>query len=170
MPTWRQRMFAALSESAGALSDRAALLLAWALRCWRRQILRAREEHLAHAFTRVEPDQRQGGKFALEPRAAGADFADQRALPGQMAGRFAQDAADNAKSVASPFMGEARFGGEFGREGVDRRRLDIGRVGQDDIVAPGAYRCEQIALAQRNALAEAMIVDIAPCDRQGVGR
>ena len=63
-------------------------------------------------------------------------------------------------------MRKLRLGRIFGRKGGERIGVDIGRIGEDDVVAPAPERREQIAVMERHSVGEAMLVDVAARHRQ----
>ena len=91
----------------------------------------------------------RSGNRARE-RLAAADLADERALRRQMRRRLRDDAAHDVEPVHAAGMGHPRLGREFGRKFRERRRVDIRRVGQDQIVAaaPDAARTDRPAEAR----------------------
>ena len=65
---------------------------------------------------------------------------------------------------------ESRLGAVFLRQHRHLLRIDIWRVGDDQIVASPSHRREQIALQQADAIAEAVVGDIGRGKLQRVGR
>ena len=61
-----------------------------------------------------------------------------------MLARLVQDAADDVETVRAAGMGDLGFGRILGREGGQRRRADVGRIGQDQIVTAAGKGGEQI--------------------------
>ena len=64
---------------------------------------------------------------------------------------------------------QRRLGAVLGGQRGHARVIDVRRVAQDKVVA-SRQLLEQVRRDQRDALAEAMAIDVEPCDRQRVGR
>ncbi len=67
-------------------------------------------------------------------------------------------------------MGDGGLGGELRGEGRQRLGIDVGRVGQDQVVAAPGVGGEEIGLGERNARLEPIVGDIAPGHLEGVRR
>ena len=77
---------------------------------------------------------------------------------------------NDVEPVRAARMGHARLGGVFGRKFRQRLGVDIGRIGQNEIVARDFKRREQIAFDQPHAIGKPVLFDIAPGDGERVGR
>src|SRR5262245_6335137 len=118
-------------------------------------------EHFALGILGIEPEQRQLRKGGLEIVAAAADFAEQSALRRKVRLGLGQDAPDDVEPVGATVEGERRFNPAFGRQAGHALGIDIGRVGDDEIVALVAKRREEIATVQRDAIVKGVIRNIA---------
>ena len=58
----------------------------------------------------------------------------------------------------------------LGRKLLHRVRVDVGRIGQDQVVARIAERREQIAFEQRDPLLEIVLGDVDLCDLERLRR
>src|ERR1700751_517671 len=106
------------------------------------RIAGGKPEHLAVRLFGVEPEQRELRKLLFEASSATADLAQQAAFVGEMSSRLAQDAADDGKTVRAAVEGELRFAAAFRRQGRHPLGVDIGRIGDDQVVALAAERDE----------------------------
>ena len=70
--------------------------------------------------------------------------------------------------VGAAVMGDPRLGRIFGREGRQRLGADVGRIGEDEIVALAGVGGEQIGAQQRDALLQAVVAHIALGDGKRV--
>src|SRR6478609_8584856 len=102
-------------------------------------------EHLALRILRVEPEQRQSRKGGFQRLPAAADFAQQSALRRQVRLCFAKDAPDDVEPVGTAIEGELWFGAAFARQIGHALRIDIGWIGEDEVVALAGQRREQVA-------------------------
>src|SRR6266550_8184120 len=125
------------------------------------QIAGADPEHFGLGILGLEPKQRQLRKRGLEHFAATADFAQQPALRRQMLAGLLQDAADDIEPVGAAIERELRLGAAFARQALHALRVDIGRVGNDQVVTDLAEGFEQIAPTQCHALLKTVVGDIA---------
>ena len=82
--------------------------------------------------------------------------------------RLVKDAPDDVDPVGAAVEGELRFGTAFARQAAMPSRIDIGRIGDDEVVALAAERLEQIAAVQRDAILQPVFADIARGDRERV--
>ena len=105
------------------------------------------------------PDRR-----ARSAAAAAPDFAKQAPTLVEVPACFIQNPPDHRKSVASSVKSQLRLVPAFGRKRGHAFVVDIRRIGDDEIVARGLDRREQIAAQQPNALLQAMVRDISPGD------
>ena len=111
-----------------------------------------------------------GRELGLQPRAAAPDLADERALAASDArGASARMRRTMSRPSAPAFVREPRLGGVFGRKRRERFGVDIGRIGEDQVVALGAERGEKIALDERDPVGKVVLLDIAPRDLERVG-
>ena len=74
------------------------------------------------------------------------------------------------EAVRAARMRKPRLGHVFGRKFGQGFGVDIGRIGENQIVAPVAERGEEIALDEGHAIGNLVLLDVAPCDLQRVGR
>ncbi len=84
-------------------------------------------------------------------------------LPG-----LVEDAPDNIEPVGAAVEGKLRLGAAFARQGGHAVGVDIGRIGDDEIVASVAERLEQVAAVKREAILKAVIADVASGDLERV--
>ncbi|EXI68806.1 MAG: hypothetical protein AW07_04304 [Candidatus Accumulibacter sp. SK-11] len=84
--------------------------------------------------------------------------------------RTAEDGACQVEPVVAAGKCQRRFVPVFGRQAGHRRRPDVGRIGDDQVVAAAAEAGEEVALKQADAVAELVVGDVAPGDGEGVGR
>ena len=84
--------------------------------------------------------------------------------------RLGEDAAHEVETVVARSQRQARFVSVFGRQLRHAARIDIGRVGDDQVVALLAERLEEIAAMERDAVAQPVRRHIAPRQRQRAGR
>src|ERR1700730_5573161 len=129
------------------------------------QILARDPEHLALVLLGVEPEEGQTRERRFERLAAAADLAEERAVRREVPGGLGHDAAHQIETVVARGQGQARLMTVLWRQTRHGARIDIGRVAEDEVVAPGAERLEEIAAMERDAIAQAMRLHIAP--RQG---
>ena len=81
---------------------------------------------------------------------------------------FFQDAADHIKSVGAAIEREFRLGAAFARQLRHAFGIDIGRIGNNQVVTRLGDRPEQIAAMQSYALAKTVIGNIARGDIERV--
>jgi len=81
-----------------------------------------------------------------------------------------QDAADDVEAIAASGERTARLAAIFLRQAPHRGRGDVGRVGDDEIVASSAQRAEQIGPEQPDTVAQPVAADVEARDRQRRGR
>ena len=74
---------------------------------------------------------------------------------------FIQNPPDNRKSVASAVESHLRLVSAFRRQRSHAFVIDVGRIGDDQIVTLAVDRREQIAAQQPNALLQTMVRDIS---------
>src|ERR1700722_10036464 len=79
-----------------------------------------------------------------------------------------QDAPDDIKPVSATIKSEFRFGAALKRQTCHTFRIDIRRVGDDEIIAPGSNRRVQVAAIPRYAIFETEIPDIARRNRKRI--
>ena len=79
-----------------------------------------------------------------------------------------ENAPCDVETVLAGGQRHARLGEIFRRQRGHGLGVDIGRVGEDEIVAAPGERREKIALEQRQALTEAALVDVAARDLERV--
>ena len=118
----------------------------------------------------VEPEEFEVRELGFEDLAPGADLAENAAAGVQMVGRRGEDAADDVEPVEA---GAERHGGLvpiFLRQFLHGDLVDIGRVGEDQVVALAFERREQIALIELDPAGEPLLVDIDARDLERVGR
>ena len=84
--------------------------------------------------------------------------------------RFGEDAAHQVEPVVARGQRHARLVAVFRRQLRHRLGIDIGRVAQDQVIAPAVQRREEIAAMERDAIAEPMARHVAPRQRQRAGR
>ena len=132
----------------------------------------ARAKNTSPSLSRgVEPDDVQVRIFRLESlRGPGRSRTRARRPASRWARASRTMRAHDVEPVLAADMRELRLGRIFRRKARRRGRLDIGRIGEDEVVARIRQPREQIALDKADALAEAVLLDIAPRHRQRVGR
>ena len=133
------------------------------------EILAGQPEYFAFAFLSVRPEERQFRKFSFKNFAARSKLAQDSAALVQSRRRFRDDAPDDIKSIGAASMGDNRLSAKFRRKICDCVRIDIGRVGQDQIEFLLAERCEKIALMKRDAMPKPVFRDIAAGDLKRFG-
>ena len=75
-----------------------------------------------------------------------------------------EDAPDDVEPVGAAVKREFRLGAAFARQAGHAFGVDIGRIGNDEVVAGIAQRLEQIAAVQREPVRQAVIADIVRGD------
>src|SRR5580704_10860136 len=75
-----------------------------------------------------------------------------------------QNAADDGKSVGAAVESELRLGAAFARQSGHAFRIDIGRVGNNQVVALGADRPKQVAAVQHHPVLKAEVGNVAGGD------
>src|SRR4051794_18507483 len=112
----------------------------------------------------IEPQQRQSGKCGFERRATSADLAQQPTARCQMLAGLVQYAPDNVEPVGAACERQLRLSPAFARQVRHALLIDIGRVGNDQIVARLTDRLEQVATMQGYAVFKAIISNVAGGD------
>jgi hypothetical protein len=143
----------------------------WCFSCctWRGldpQRLRREPEDLARALLRVEPQEGQVREVAFQDLAILANLADHAAADLQMVGRRQNEAAHEIEAVAPARQRHGGFCGEFGGQFAHDLLAHIGRIGDDEIIAPPLEGREEIAMEEADALALAA-APRAPCSLRG---
>jgi hypothetical protein len=87
-----------------------------------------------------------------------------------MGGGVAQDPAHHGKAIAAPGEADAWLMPVLARQAPQGGAGDIGRIGDDEIVAPSRKRGEEVGLHQADAAAQPMAPDIDAGYRQRRGR
>ncbi len=100
----------------------------------------------------------------LELRTAAADLAQQAAPRRQVRFCPVEDAPDDVEPVGATVEGKLRLGAAFAGQIGHAFRVDIGRIGNDQVVALAVQRLEQIAAVQREPVLQPIIADIARGD------
>src|SRR2546425_1784498 len=132
------------------------------------QVRRGDPEHFALGILGVEPEQRQLRARRDQRGLATADLAQQPALRVQMRLGLGEDTPDDIDAVGAAVEGKFGLGAAFARQGGHAFGIDIGRVGDDEVVALAGKRGEQIAAMQRDAILQPVIADIACGDRERI--
>ena len=117
-------------------------------------------EDFALALGCVEPQEWQIGKIAFKNLAILADLADDAAFGIEMVRCGQQNAAHQIKPIATTIQRHRRLSRKFGRQFAHHFIADIGRIGDDEIIAALLQRLEQITLMQADALRHAMHLKI----------
>jgi hypothetical protein len=97
-------------------------------------------------------------------------IAEERAVLREMPRRLSQDAAHQIEPVVARGQRQARLVTVLGWQARHAARIDIGRVAEDEIVAPAGEGLEEIAAMERDAVVQAMRLDVAAGERQSAGR
>src|SRR5882724_9975088 len=128
------------------------------------QIGGADPEHFAFRILGVEPEEIDFriGRFERGP--AAADLAQQPAFGRQMPPGLVKNAADDVEAVGSAIEGKLRLGAAFARQSGHANPIDIGRVGDDQVVALVADRPEQVAAVQHHPFLKAEAGNVAGGD------
>src|SRR5262249_53388938 len=109
-------------------------------------------------------------KRGLQCPSSATDLAKQGALPGEMPGRPGQDTAHEVETVIARRQGKPWLVSMLRRQARHAASIDVGRIADDQVVAPPAPGREQIAAMKRDAILQPMAFDIAPRQRQRLGR
>ena len=86
------------------------------------------------------------------------------------AARLGQDAAHDLEPIGAAVVGDPRLGRIFGRKGRQRLGADVGRIGDNEVVALAGVGGEQIGAQQRNALLQSIVAHIALGDGERILR
>ena len=79
-----------------------------------------------------------------------------------------QNAPDDIEPVGAAVESELRLGTALARQSRHALRIDIGRIGNDQVVARLAERPEKVAAVQLHPVFETVVGDIARCNIEGV--
>ena len=126
-------------------------------------------EHLALASFGLEPQEGQVRECGLEALPAAADLAEEAAAGLEMRGRLHEDAAHDVEPVLATRKRERGLVPVFRRQSRHALGVDIGRIGEDEIVAPAAYGREEIAVQEPDAVGASALVDVAARDLERLG-
>src|SRR6185437_7463078 len=132
------------------------------------QVCDCNPEHFGFRILGVEPKQRQLRIGCLDIVAAAADFAEKPALRRQIFASLVEDAADDVEAIGPAIEGEFRLGPAFRRQRGHALGIDIGWIGDDEVVALVSKRGEEITAMQCDAVFEPVIGHIARRDRERV--
>src|SRR5689334_18374049 len=128
------------------------------------QVRSSEPEHFGLRILGVEPKQRQMRIGRVDIVAAAADFAEKSALWRQMLTRLIDDAADDVEPIRSAVKGKLGLGPALLRQRAHALRIDIGRIGDNQVIALACKRGEEIAAMQCDAVFEPVIGHIARSD------
>ena len=112
----------------------------------------------------VEPQKFSIRIGRLQCAPAAADFAQQTAFRREIPAGLIQDAPDDIKPIGAAVESEFRLGAAFRRQTCHAFRIDVRRVGDDEIIAPVYNRRIQVAAMQRHTIFETEIRNIARGD------
>ena len=112
----------------------------------------------------VEPDGGQVGEGLVDQFLVVADLDGDDAARIQMLARLVQDAPHHVESIAPGGECQGRFVSVFGGQGLHRRRRDIGRVADDQVVTAPLGLGEEVGLDGMHAVFEAVVGNVAARD------
>jgi peptide chain release factor 3 len=133
------------------------------------QRLARHPEDLAAALLGLDPEEVESGIFRLQQFAAGADLAEHGAALVEMVRRPGEDAPDDVEPVLAAGQRQFRLVPVFRRQHRHLGGVDIGRVGENQVVAAARHRLPQVALQEGHAFLQPMLGDVDPGNRESVG-
>ncbi len=134
-----------------------------------REIGRLQGEHFTLGRLRIEPQERQIRVRFFQRIAGLADLDDERTVCAEIAGCGLQNAMDEIETIGAAGVGHNGFRLVLRREARHGVRCDVGRVGDDEIVFFRRDRFKQIGSDEPDAIAQPVIVDVAPGNFKRVG-
>ena len=123
--------------------------------------MRRKGEDFTLALGGVEPKEWQVRELLLQDFPPSPDLDHQRAGGQQMFVSFSEDAAHEIEPVNSAGVGNGGLSRVFRWEGRDGVCADVGRIGENEIIALTRMRSEQIRLHEKNAVLQPVVGNVA---------
>ena len=134
------------------------------------QRLPGNREDVIVASARLEPQQLQIGKSALDAVFGVSHFNHQQAVVRQMIRRLIDDSPHEVETVASSGQSQRGLVPIFVRQAAHRRVRHVRRVADDEVVDAAFEISKEIGLHRSHSVLERVIGDVAFGDRERLGR